>query len=468
MDDITRVFEKQRANRWRVAQSTAAERIARLAKLRDAVLARRAEITQAIYDDFRKHPTESDLTEVFPTVAELNHTIKHLRSWMKPRRVGTPLSLFGTHSEIRYEPRGLVLVLSPWNYPFNLSVNPVAAAMAAGNCVILKPSTKVPHTSRLLKSLLGGLFDEGEVAVIEGDHATSDALLELPFDHIFFTGSPRIGKRVMAAAAKHLATVTLELGGKSPAIVDDTVDLRQAAERLLWGKFINAGQTCVAPDYLLIHESRVAPFVEEARRVLAARYGATDGAVAANENFCRLVSVEHAHGLRAALDAAVAAGAKIEVGGQGDANQRFLAPTLLSGVKEDSPIMQQEIFGPILPMITWRTLEEALATIRAREKPLALYIFSGNGATVETLLKGTSAGGSCVNSAVIHLANANLPFGGVGQSGMGSYHGRHGFETLSHARAVLRQGWLDVIRFFYPPYTGLVRRLTGALIKYLA
>jgi aldehyde dehydrogenase (NAD+) len=465
---VLEVFERQQANRWQVARTPAEARLAKLRRLRDAILDQRDALHRAVQDDFGKHPQETDLTEVFPVIAELNHTLGHLKGWMAPDCAHTPLALFGTRSQVRYEPRGLVLVLSPWNYPFQLAINPVIACIAAGNCAVLKPSSKVPATSRFLADLLGSLFDPAEVAVIEGSHHVADDLLELPFDHFFFTGSPAIGKKVMAAAAKHLATVTLELGGKSPAIVDESADVRAAAERILWGKFINAGQTCVAPDYLMLPEGMQDRFLEESRRVLEQRYGRTEEERAACPSFARLVSTGHLLGLRKVLDATVAAGAKIEIGGVSDAEKRYLSPTIVSGVTADMPIMQEEIFGPILPILTYRSLDDAIALVQSRPKPLALYVFSRDAARTEHVLASTTAGGTCVNATVVHLANADLPFGGVGMSGMGSYHGIYGFKALSHERAVLTQGMPDLLRMFYPPYTPLIRELVDVFVKHLA
>jgi aldehyde dehydrogenase (NAD+) len=461
------VYDRQRANRWKVAQTTADERAAKLRRLYDGIWARREEIEQAIQADFGKNPAETDLTEIYPCLAEIKHAIANLYQWMEPVPVETPLALFGTRSEIRYEPKGLVLILSPWNYPFNLLINPLVAAIAAGNCVIAKPSSKVPKTSAFLKKFLAEIFPEDEVAVFEGSPAVSDALLFLPFDHIFFTGSPKIGKTVMVAAARNLTPVTLELGGKSPVIVDASADIRKAAERILWGKFVNAGQTCVAPDYLLIHESRAAEFTAEARKVVARRYGETEEARRNSPDYCRLVSEGHLEGLKKVLEESLRQGAKVEFGGEARPGERFLSPTLLSNVREDSPIMREEIFGPILPMIAFKSLEEAFRIIRSRGKPLALYIFSKDDKAVERILRNTTAGGTCVNSVMVHLANPDLPFGGVGHSGMGSYHGVYGFRALSHERAVLRQGWFDSLKNFYPPYTAKVRNLIRWTMKLL-
>lgn len=466
MDDIKKIFERQQLNRWNVSKSTAGERIAKLKKIREAIFAKRAEIHQAIYEDFKKNPGESDITEIYPTISEINHTIRHLRKWMKPHRVKTPLVLFGTRSEVRYEAKGIVLILAPWNYPFNLFMVPLITAVAAGNCVIAKASTKVPNTAKFLKKLISDLFDENEVTVVEGGHSVADALLEMPFDHIFFTGSPNIGKKVMTAASKNLAPVTLELGGKSPVIVDQSANIKKAAERIMWGKFINAGQTCVAPDYLLIHESREKEFLEKAKDVIKKRYGETKENQEASPEYCRIVSEGHLQGLKKVLDASVQAGAKIALGGSANSNGRFLSPTLLTHLKDDSPIMKEEIFGPILPIITFRSLDEVFRIIRSREKPLALYIFSKNRDAIETILKNTTSGGTCVNSSVIHLGNANLPFGGVGHSGMGNYHGFFGFRNLSHERAVLHQGPIDMLKTFYPPYTKRVKKMVEVITKH--
>jgi aldehyde dehydrogenase (NAD+) len=467
VDPVLRTFERLRANRWAVAATSAEQRIAKLTRVRDAVLARREELLRAIHEDYKKNPGEVDLTEVFTTYSEANDAIRHLRTWMRPQRVPAPLALFGTHSAIRYEAKGTVLILAPWNYPFSLLMCPLISAVAAGNCVAVRPSSKVPNTARFLKRFISDLFPEDEVAVFEGDHKVSDALLELPFDHIFFTGSPGIGKKVMTAAAKNLASVTLELGGKSPVVVDRSADVVKAAERIMWGKFVNAGQTCVAPDYLLIHGSRVEEFVAASKRVLADRYGKTEEEQKSSPSFCRLVSSEHHRGLLVVLEAAVAAGAKVEVGGRSDPAERYLAPTLLSGVDERSPIMKEEIFGPILPILAYQDLGDAIRIIQSRPKPLALYVFAKDQGAVERVLGSTSAGGSCVNTVMLHLGNPNLPFGGVGNSGLGNYHGQFGFKAFSHERAVLEQGPIDSLRFFYPPYTDRVRGLIKTAIEYL-
>jgi aldehyde dehydrogenase (NAD+) len=462
------VFEKQKANRWRVAQSTADERIAKLQKLRDGIWGTRGELEKAIWDDFHKPAAEMDLTEIAPTIDEITFTIKHLRKWMEPVSVKTPLALFGTRSKVKMEPKGMVLILSPWNYPFYLLICPLAAAIAAGNCCILKPSAKVPQTAHYLKELVSGLFPENEVALFEGGHDIADALLDLPFDHVFFTGSPSIGKKVMAAAAKNLASVTLELGGKSPVIVDETADLPDAASRLMWGKLVNAGQTCIAPDYAFVHESRVDDFVRECERVVAERYGATEEDRKKSPDYCRLVSESHARELKKLLDDAVAAGAKIAMGGvSGEDGERYLSPTILTDVKEDSPIMQEEIFGPILPIMGYSSLDDVFRMIQSRPKPLAIYVFSADKQRVDRILQNTTSGGVTVNNTLIHVLNPELPFGGVGNSGQGNYHGYWGFRSLSHERAVMTQGKPEFEHLLYPPYVDKVRKRISDAMRLL-
>ena len=467
MSQVRTIFDSQVANRWRVAQTTAEQRVAKLKQLRQAIYSESRELRKAIYSDFQKNPAEVDLTETHVVVGELNTAIEHLGAWMRPKRVRTPLLLFGTRSEILYEPKGIVLILSPWNYPFQLALSPLIAAVAAGNCVMLRPSDKTRNTARFLKQLVSSVFAPDEVAVIEGDHTVADALLELPFNHIFFTGSPAIGKKIMQAAANRLTPVTLELGGKSPVIVDETADVNKAAQRILWGKFINAGQSCVAPDYLLIHESQVADFIRQAKIVIAERYGVDVAAQSENPDYCRLVSDQHQTSLLKLLEDSIRDGATIEIGGSSP-RSRFLPPTLLTVGNDNNPIMNDEIFGPILPILTYRTLDDALEIVRKRPTPLALYIFSNSRRNIDRILRSTTAGGTCVNSLVIHLANPNLPFGGVGMSGMGSYHGVFGFKTFSHERALLRQGPVDILRAFYPPYTAFRKKLIEFLMKHVA
>jgi aldehyde dehydrogenase (NAD+) len=465
---LRELFDLQAAHRWTMAKTTAAERIERLGRLRDAIRERREEICAAMAADFGKPAIESELTEIQLVLDELGVAIRELPRWMRPLRVRTPLTLFGSRSEVRYEPLGLILVLAPWNYPFLLAIDPIIAAVAAGNCVIARPSHKTPHSARCVQSLVGSVFPEHEVTVVLGDQSVAVELLGLPFDHVFFTGSTAVGRKVMAAASEHLSSVTLELGGQSPVIVDESADIETAAERIAWGKFINAGQTCVAPDYALVHEAVADRFAAALVAVISRFYGGDEATRAASADLACMVSPTACRRLERALAGAVAEGARLVVGGRIDAEARRVTPTIITNVRPDSPILAEEIFGPILPIVTVANLDEAVAILRRRAKPLALYIFSTRRANIDFVLDSTTAGGTSVNHVVMHLANPHLPFGGVGDSGMGNYHGRFGFETMSHARAVYTQTLPSAVRWLFPPYTerskqmlGLMRRIPG-------
>jgi aldehyde dehydrogenase (NAD+) len=465
---IEQVFRKMRANQAAVKRTTAAERIAKLEKLRAAIVEREPAIRAAIFKDFRKSATEVDLTEIYPVLVEIKDAIKSLARWMKPHRVPTPMALFGTQSWIHYEPRGVVLIIGPWNYPFQLVIAPLIAAIAAGNCCICKPSELTEHTAALLADLIGAVFSDGEVAVVQGGPAETQRLLALPFDHFFFTGSTKVGRIVAEAAARHLASTTLELGGKSPAVVDDSADLATTADRLVWGKFVNAGQTCIAPDYILVSEQRRAALVDQLRRAIAAMYGADEAARRKSPDLCRIINTRNFDRLKKLLDDSVGQGARVEVGGESDAAERYIAPTVLDNVAPDSPIMSEEIFGPILPVLTYGKLADVPPMITARDKPLALYVFAEDPRAIDAVLTATTAGGTCINNAVIHFANSNLPFGGVGPSGQGSYHGHHGFKAFSHERAVLQQGRVDILKSVYPPYGPKVTKMVKWMFKLFA
>ncbi|AGC41981.1 aldehyde dehydrogenase [Myxococcus stipitatus DSM 14675] len=456
---LREAFDRLRARRWEVARRGAGERLARLEKLKALILERREALADALHADFRKPRAEVEATEVLPVLMELEHVRKQLKGWMKPRKVATPLLLSGTSSHVRSEPRGVVLVLAPWNYPFNLLMLPLVGAVAAGNTVMCKPSEKTPHTSAFLAALLRDAFPEDEVALVEGGAELGEALLRLPFDHFFFTGGPRVGRRVMEAAAKHLASVTLELGGKSPVVVDSTADVESAAERVAWGKFLNGGQTCIAPDHVWVHASREEAFLAALKSAVERFYGRTEEARRASPDFCRMVDDGAFARVRGMLDGAVAAGARVVTGGGVDAETRYIAPTVVADVAPDSPLMEEEIFGPVLPVLRYESLDQVVTHVRAGGKPLAFYIFSQDETAVELLLRETSAGGTCINTVVLHNANPHLPFGGVGPSGLGAYHGETGFRTFSHERAVLRQGRTSLSHVFFPPFTGKAMKL---------
>jgi aldehyde dehydrogenase (NAD+) len=345
--EARRIFALQQTNRWDVARSTAAERAAKLARLRDAIVSHRDAVYEAMWGDFSKHAVEVELTEVAPTLVDLDHARSNLAAWMQPSRVGGHWLLTGTRSEVRYEPRGVVLVMAPWNYPFGLVMTPLVAAVAAGNCVIVRPSEKVPRTAAVLQRILRQAFDEREVAcLVEPGIDAAQAFLAMPFDHMFFTGSTSMGRRVMSAAANHLATVTLELGGKSPLIVDETADVRRAAERAAWGKFVNGGQTCIAPDYVVVHERVRDAFVRAANDAVVRFYGATEEARQASPYFARIIDRPAFERLQQLLSDSLAGGARAEIGGRVDPAERYIAPTILTGVGWDSPSMREEISDP--------------------------------------------------------------------------------------------------------------------------
>jgi aldehyde dehydrogenase (NAD+) len=464
--EIERVFGLQKAHARQIAQTTAAERIAKLKQLKDKIFEYEPAIQTAIYADYRRHEVEATLGEVYATIGDLNHTLKHIKKWMRPQAIDTPLSYVGTSGHILYEPKGVTLIMAPWNYPFSLLIRPLISAMAAGNTAVLKPSEMTPHISTLIKKMIGELFDENEVAVVEGDAQVANMLLEQPFNHICFTGSPAVGKIVMAAAAKHLASVTLELGGKSPHVVDETADIKKAAAQIAWGKCLNNGQTCIAPDYLLVQNSVKEPLLSEIRLNIEKMYNADGQGVQASPYFCRIVNQRHFNRLRSYIDDAVRQGADVAYGGQTDANENYVSPTILTGVHDGMKVMQDEIFGPILPIKAFDDLQEAADYINAKEKPLAMYIHSKREANIEMLLRQTSAGATVINDSMIHNTHPTMPFGGVNNSGIGKMNGWYGFQEFSNARGVLRQRF-GSFSMIYPPYTDKVKKIVRFLTKYM-
>ena len=462
--EIRRIWDLQTKKRWPLAQSTVAERRARLKRLRAAIEKHRDAINEAVHRDFGKAPEEVDITETHLVMEELSLTLRSLADWMRPQPVDAPLLLAGTTSQVRQEAVGHVLVLGPFNYPFQLAVTPVIYAVAAGNVVVVKPSEKTPATSAMVRTILGEAFPEDEVAVLEGDARTAEALLEMPWDHIFFTGSTVVGRKVMAAAAKHLSGVTLELGGKSPAVVDRSAQLEWAARTIVYGKFINAGQTCIAPDYVLVAEEQRDALVGLLKTAVTDSYGAEPKA---SPDYCRIIDDKAFNRLRGAIDATVRSGATVALGGEHDPATRYIAPTVLVDVPPDSEIMREEIFGPVLPVLTYKTLEDAVQLIRSQPHPLALYVFARKRGAREQVLEGTSSGGACINTTVLHFANPELPFGGIGPSGVGNYHGRAGFLCFSHERSVLRQRGRPLSLFLAPPYKGRMNRLTARIARWL-
>lgn len=433
-----------------------AKRKATLRKLKATLKEWEPRLMEAIMLDLGKSRFEAYETEIGIVQAEISHTLKHLSRWAKAKRVSTPLAHFPSSCRILKQPKGLVLVMSPWNYPIQLALVPLAAAISAGCCVLLKPSRYSVNVSRVLCEMFDSSFDSRLIKVVEGGHQANSELLELRWDHIFFTGSPNVGKVVMEAASRHLTPVTLELGGKSPVIIDGSMDMALAARRLAWGKFLNAGQTCVAPDYLLIDERCKEEFKKEFEKATRKMYPG----LLESPDLGRIINEKHFNRLKGLLE-----GQRVVFGGQCDDKSLRIAPTLLEDTDPDSPIMQEEIFGPILPMLTYRSFDEAISFIRGREKPLALYIFSKDRRHINAVQQTLTYGGGCVNDTVVHLSNPSMPFGGVGSSGMGSYHAKQGFDTFTHEKSVLRKAlWLDIpVR--YAPYDDRLTRLLRLLLR---
>ncbi|MBQ5645223.1 MAG: aldehyde dehydrogenase family protein, partial [Bacteroidaceae bacterium] len=409
-------------------------------------------LCDALWSDLHKSSQEAILTELSIVAGEVKNHIKHLRGWMRSRCAGTPLKMMPSRSRVVSEPLGGALIISPWNYPVQLLLNPLVGAISAGCTAILKPSPYVPNVSRVIEEMITETFDKRYIAVVQGNREVNATLLDERFDIIFFTGSPALGKKVMAAAAKNLTPVVLELGGKSPCIVDADADIKIAARRIAWGKTLNAGQTCIAPDYLLIHSSRKEEFIKEFGKAVTRLHG---NDIKASRHFVRLVNENAFNRVSGYLK-----DGKIALGGTTDAKERYIEPTLLTDVPLTAPVMQEEIFGPVLPMIPFNDRNEAIKFINEREKPLALYYF-GKVSNGKEVIRTTSAGGSCINDTIMHIANENIPFGGVGNSGMGHYHGRLSFDAFSHKRSVVTTPtWLD-LPFRYMPYKmfGLVKKL---------
>jgi aldehyde dehydrogenase (NAD+) len=417
-------------------------RIEQLRRLKQAIVDEQEAIINAVKADLGRPDFEAYFE--LAAISEINYALKHLKSWVKPKKVRAGIEQFPASAKIYPEPLGVVLIISPWNYPFQLMISPLTGAIAAGNCAVLKPSELAAHTSRAIADIIQKTFDPAYIAVVEGGVETSQQLLEEKFDRIFFTGGTAIGKIVMQAAAKHLTPVTLELGGKSPCIVDYDVDLNYAAKRITWGKYLNAGQTCIAPDYLLVHSRIKSELLTEIKKCVEEFYGDDPSK---SPDYSRIISRRHLERLEPLLK-----DGEIAIGGQTKPEEKYIAPTVIDRISWESPVMQEEIFGPILPVLEYTDLTEAIAQINARPKPLALYVFSKDKQKQEQVLQETSSGGVCINDTVMQVGVSTLPFGGVGDSGIGSYHGKASFDTFSHYKSVLKKGFRLDPNWRYPPY----------------
>lgn len=431
-------------------------RLEHLRKLKKAILLNEEEIKKALKLDLNKSESESYMTEIGMTLSELSYDIRHVKSWCKNKRVGTPLAHFPSRSFISKEPYGVTLILSPWNYPFMLLIEPLIGAIAAGNCAVLKPSEFAPNTANVIEKIIKECFEEDYVTVIQGDKDVSQGLIEKKFDYIFYTGGTKVGKIVMQEASKNLVPVTLELGGKSPCIIDSKYNIHLAAKRLLFGKLLNAGQTCIAPDYVLVNENVKEELIEELKKVLKEFLGENP---IKNEDYPKIVNERHFERLSNLIE-----GEKILVGGKTDKKLLKIEPTILDNPKIDSKVMSEEIFGPILPIITYKTIEDAIAYVKEFEKPLALYMFTNDKKIQNKIMNEISFGGGCINDTIIHIANSNMGFGGVGYSGIGNYHGKRSFDTFSHERSITKKYSLD-LPMRYMPYNNFKDKLISMFLK---
>lgn len=452
--DIAEIIDRQRLFFGSGRTRDVSYRIGQLKRLKNVIQDNEDEIFRAIHADMKKSKEEIFLGEIAGLTAEIDHAVRHVRSWSKPERVGTPFALFPGSSFIIPEPLGVVLIMGPWNYPFQLVLAPLVGALAAGNCAVLKPSELTPDTSWLVRRLIAENFEPGLISVVEGGPEVATDLLGYKFDHVFFTGGTEIGRIVAQAAAKTLTPVTLELGGKSPCIVDGQVDVDCAARRIVWGKFFNAGQTCVAPDYLLVDGRIKEDLLAAMRRCVIEFYGENPEE---SPDYCRIVNKRHFDRLSRLLDEG-----DIVVGGQTDPSDNYIAPTIINNVAMHHKIMESEIFGPILPVLEYVELTQAISIVNSRPKPLALYFFSKSRKNADRVLRETSSGGGAINDTIIHVSSHTLPFGGVGDSGIGRYHGKAGFDAFTNKRAIVKRPFVLDASFRYPPYRGklpLLRRL---------
>lgn len=442
--EITTIVEAQRAFFRSGETLSLKHRQKALCTLSKALKLWESRIAEALWEDLHKSYEEAYMTELSIVMGEIDNHLRHLKLWMTPKPVATPIKMMPSRSKVMAEPLGCSLIMAPWNYPVQLLLNPLVGAISSGCTAILKPSPYVPHVSKVLEEMIKESFSSEFIAVVQGNREVNTALLAQRFDIIFFTGSPDLGRKVMRAASEHLTPVVLELGGKSPCIVDKDANLTMAARRIAWGKSLNAGQTCIAPDYLLVHADIKEQFISALKKEFIRLHGANPKE---SKHFVRIVNERAFDRLVGYLQ-----GADVVMGGEYDREERYIAPTLIDHVDANSPIMQEEIFGPIFPIVTFSTTEEAIRFVTGREKPLALYYFGESRKNIRQVLKHTSSGGACINDTIMHIANEKLPFGGVGQSGMSAYHGKESFKVFSHHRAVVTTPtWLD-LPFRYMPY----------------
>ncbi len=460
---IKDVFKLQKEEYNKNSYTDKKYRVNKLLSLLKLIYESQKEISEAIYKDFKKPDEEVKLTEILTVIDEIKFAIKNITKWMKYQKVKTPITLFGTSSKILFEPKGICLIVSPWNFPFQLALSPLVSAIAAGNRVIIKPSEYSPNTSALIKKLINKIFSASEVEVFEGDYNTASVLLDLPFDHIFFTGSSAVGKIIMEKAAKNLSSVTLELGGKSPVIIDEHCDINKAAKRITWGKFINCGQTCIAPDYIIVHESIQNKLIEKIKENIIHFYGKS---IKESADYARIINEKHYLRILGLIEEAKQMGANVLFGSENDINDCYIEPTIIGDVNLNMAIMKEEIFGPVLPVLTYKTQNEIFELINKNPKPLALYVFSKRKKFIGDILNKTQSGSCSINDVILHFINPNLPFGGVNNSGIGKSHGYYGFKEFSNEKGILMQQKFSAMELLYPPYTDNVKKVINFIVKY--
>lgn len=464
---LSTLFEKQKKRSVLLRQESIKDRKRRIKDFGKFILSNRDRIGKAVHADLRKPLAEIDLSEVYPVVAEIRNVLKNLDDWAQPELIDAPLTYLGTRSEVIFEPKGVCLIIAPWNFPFNLCLGPLISCLAAGNTAILKPSEATPHTAELINTLIKEFFEQDLVAVVEGGVETTTELLKLPFDHIFFTGSTAVGKIVMKAAAENLTSITLELGGKSPTIIDRSANLTDAAARIAFGKFLNNGQTCIAPDYILIEESVKTEFIELLITKIHDLFGENRKIDEHSPTYSRIVNQKNFERLDRLVKDALEQGAKLEFDGPAMAEQKYMHPVILSQVSLQTRIMEEEIFGPVLPILTYTTEEEVINLINSKPKPLALYIFSNRKSFQDKVIRETTAGSACINDCVLQFTHPNLPFGGVNASGIGKSHGKYGFMAFSNEKPVVKQrSGFSSTYFLHPPYTARVKRVIDMMVKW--
>jgi len=466
-EKLKKIFDSQR-NYFLTDLKTAgiAERISKLKKIKSWIEKNKSEILKALYQDLRKPEVEAEITDIKPVLWEIELACKNLHRWTKPKKVKSNLAFIGTQSTIVYQPLGVVLILAPWNFPFNLTIGPLVSAVAAGNCAIVKPSELSPATSDIIKKLIHEIFQSEEVEVCLGDHVVAENLLRLPFNHIFFTGSPAVGKKVMKAAAEHLASITLELGGCNAAIADATCDIKDTAEKVVFGKFLNSGQSCLSINYLFVDKSIHAAFVNAVKEEFHRLF--PNEQLTQHPELSCIINKKHYQRIQQLITQSLDKGAKVVISGTNNENYNFISPVILNEVPLTAPVMTEEIFGPILPIVPYSNIEEIIEFLNKQHTPLALYIFSKSKKNIKGIIQNTSAGTTCVNDTTLQFVHPYLPFGGVNNSGIGKSHGYHGFLAFSNERPIVTQriGFTS-FKLIYPPYTDRVKQIKNLIMKYL-